>query len=267
MQIDAVHSDIEKPPPSTNQCDDVTSKDKSLPGSLPNGLHHTILNGTELMKSNLANADDPISTHQPEIHTTEPPDQPTVEKAFSLDLLDKKLIEVLALQRLQQLFPVKEKTIKPVPTNAKSNSRNSTKKLNNRVPARAVLCHAITSKCIRMCHRSFSIGSTSENDLVLTNFNACDLVLSRHARITYDKNTQQFELLSYGESVVDGIKYGCNTTKCLKRRHRKHKPPKSKPLTRSIKQVLGSNKENGKENEKHIRIHKEEVNTATQIST
>uniref|UniRef100_H2Z3E0 Uncharacterized protein n=1 Tax=Ciona savignyi TaxID=51511 RepID=H2Z3E0_CIOSA len=69
------------------------------------------------------------------------------------------------------------------------------------------------------------------------------------------------------ESVVDGIKYGCNTTKCLKRRHRKHKPPKSKPLTRSIKQVLGSNKENGKENEKHIRIHKEEVNTATQIST
>ncbi|XP_078491510.1 uncharacterized protein LOC723799 [Ciona intestinalis] len=190
------------------------------------------------------------------------------ETQFSLGLLDKKMIEVLALQRLQQLFPHKEPAAKFNKFEPQTTIPSYKKKQINHLPARAVLCHSTSSKRARMCHRGFSIGTMADNDLVLCEFQVCENVLSTHAKITYDKNTQQFELLSYGESIVDGVKYGSNTVKCSKRHHRNHRPQKSKSLTRAIKQALERSKDvaNNKDPGKSRNIQMEDSNVGFPIS-
>nr|CAB3264829.1 ZF(PHD)-21 zinc finger protein [Phallusia mammillata] len=107
------------------------------------------------------------------------------------------------------------------------------------LPARAVFYHMETGKRKKMYYRSYTIGTVQDCDFVLSSVQHCNFVKARHACVFFDKLTEQYELVCYGDTIVDGIKFGANVFEKVPRslqrgRHRN----KMTPLTRAIKRLV-----------------------------
>ena len=64
--------------------------------------------------------------------------------------------------------------------------------------------------------------------------------------IFYRQISQQYELVSYGQSVVDGVQYGVDFWKMANRKKKRTRETKSAIVTRGIKEILKKNKSKGK---------------------
>ncbi|XP_014052184.1 PHD finger protein 12 [Salmo salar] len=134
---------------------------------------------------------------------------------IQMSSLDEKFIELLAWQRIQQLFGPKAPSppqsscisLPPVP------QPQPTEAQNKDIQARAVF-YPLTGKggAVRMCYRSLYIGTGADMDVCLTNYGHCNYVSGKHACIFYDENTKQYELLNYSEhgTTVDNVLYSCD---------------------------------------------------------
>ncbi|XP_035638579.1 PHD finger protein 12-like [Oncorhynchus keta] len=134
---------------------------------------------------------------------------------IQMSSLDEKFIELLAWQRIQQLFGPKAPSppqsscisLPPVP------QPQPTEAQNKDIQARAVF-YPLTGKggACSMCYRSLYIGTGADMDVCLTNYGHCNYVSGKHACIFYDENTKQYELLNYSEhgTMVDNVLYSCD---------------------------------------------------------
>ncbi|XP_025753917.1 PHD finger protein 12-like [Oreochromis niloticus] len=136
------------------------------------------------------------------------------KRRMGLDKLDAEMIELLANQRIQQLFAPKVPSTQPPPTTSTTPKTsaphpNSQKK----VQARAVF-YPLTGKgaAVSMCYRTLHIGSGADMDVCLTNYGHCNYISGKHACIFYDENTKHYELLNYSEhgTTVDNVLYSCD---------------------------------------------------------
>lgn len=107
----------------------------------------------------------------------------------SLTKLDDNLIQLLAYQRLQQLqFDIssirKNSTLDP-------GLIDKTLHFGSNISSLAVLCPVSTSdvsqQCRPMVYRTFTIGTSPDSDLNITEFGFCNHVSSKHAIIIYDQ--------------------------------------------------------------------------------
>ena len=116
-----------------------------------------------------------------------------------VQLLERPVLEALALQRLEQILD-------PDGENYDS--------INCHTVARAVL-FSLNRKPrppTFMIHKTLTIGSGPNCDLVLSNYGNCSFTSSKHAIIFFDECTKRYELLNYSEhgTVVDNVLYSCN---------------------------------------------------------
>ncbi|XP_076030650.1 PHD finger protein 12 isoform X2 [Oratosquilla oratoria] len=133
-----------------------------------------------------------------------------------LSNLEQSLIEVLALQRLQELLcPPESESPPPLKTSP--------------LAARAILCPLVPDIRVPMCrpdpskkppcnepvpmaYRILTIGKGSHNHADLSKYGHCNYVSPEHASLFYDENTGHFELLNYSEhgTCVDGVMFKCD---------------------------------------------------------
>ncbi|CAK8692310.1 PHD finger protein 12-like isoform X2 [Clavelina lepadiformis] len=108
-------------------------------------------------------------------------------------------------------------------------------------PSHAAFYHPPSKKKANMYHRSLLIGSSNSCGLDLNKFKKCNFVLEQHAQLFYNKFAEQYELICYGECVVDGIKYGNDIVslhKRCERRQRYLQRHARSSVTRSTKKAL-----------------------------
>lgn len=124
---------------------------------------------------------------------------------IDMNLLDEKLVRVLAWQRLQQLLPSNKSennvnSIGAQNPNTLSTPHPTVKRIClGDVRARAVLCPVFirsssgslntnsSGPAIAMSYRTLTIGTGADNDVILGNYGYCNYVSSRHASIFYDE--------------------------------------------------------------------------------
>lgn len=116
-----------------------------------------------------------------------------------VQLLERPVLEALAQQRLEQIL------------DANGENYNT---INCQTRARAVL-FSLNSKPkppAFMIHKTLTIGSGPNCDLVLSNYGNCSFTSSKHAIIFFDETTKHYELLNYSEhgTIVDNVLYSCN---------------------------------------------------------
>ncbi|XP_072325681.1 PHD finger protein 12 isoform X3 [Scyliorhinus torazame] len=108
-----------------------------------------------------------------------------MEEAPEIELskLDEKLIQVLAWQRIQQLFPPKASSLASVLGTSKTQTTTATTQTEG-----------------------------ADMDVCLINYGHCNYVSGKHACIFYDENTKHYELLNYSEhgTTVDNVLYSCD---------------------------------------------------------
>lgn len=135
---------------------------------------------------------------------------------IELSKLDEKLIQVLAWQRIQQLFPPKASSLPPVLSTSKT--QTSAANTQTEVPVKEVQARAVfypltgKGQAVSMCYRTLYIGTGADMDVCLTNYGYCNYVSGKHACIFYDENTKHYELLNYSEhgTTVDNVLYSCD---------------------------------------------------------
>uniref|UniRef100_UPI00398F3A45 PHD finger protein 12 isoform X1 n=1 Tax=Pristiophorus japonicus TaxID=55135 RepID=UPI00398F3A45 len=135
---------------------------------------------------------------------------------IELSKLDEKLIQVLAWQRIQQLFPPKASSLPSVLSTSKTQTTAATTQTD--VPAKEVQARAVfypltgKGQAVSMCYRTLYIGTGADMDVCLTNYGHCNYVSGKHACIFYDENTKHYELLNYSEhgTTVDNVLYSCD---------------------------------------------------------
>ncbi|XP_042194497.1 PHD finger protein 12-like [Callorhinchus milii] len=135
---------------------------------------------------------------------------------IELNKLDEKLIQLLAWQRIQQLFPPKAPSLPSALSTSKTQTTAATTQPEapvTEVQARAVF-YPLTGKgqAVNMCYRTLYIGTGADMDVCLTNYGHCNYVSGKHACIFYDENTKHYELLNYSEhgTTVDNVLYSCD---------------------------------------------------------
>ncbi|XP_020294900.1 PHD finger protein 12-like isoform X2 [Pseudomyrmex gracilis] len=114
-----------------------------------------------------------------------------------IKLLERPVLEVLALQRLKQIL------------NAESYKENN---CHNRVRAALFSLNPKPNPPSFMTCGNYVIGNAPNCDLVLTNYGNCGFTSSKHAVIFFDQVSSCFELLNYSEygTVVDNVLYSCD---------------------------------------------------------
>ncbi|XP_062329213.1 PHD finger protein 12-like [Osmerus eperlanus] len=158
---------------------------------------------------------------------------------FEMGKLDEELVKLLALQRIQQLFPPKapptlpSSLAAPAPTTVALKPQTPPEEPQKKeVQARAMF-YPLMGKggAVSMCYRALYIGSGADMDVCLTNYGQCNYVSGKHACIFYDENTKHYELLNYSEhgTTVDNVLYSCDFSE---------KPPPS-PASSPVAKVPG----------------------------
>ena len=122
-----------------------------------------------------------------------------IETIADINRLDESLIRVLAFQRIQQLNSrgiENNNSIGGQPINSIQSFPTTVRRIGlNDVRARAVLCPILiksSTGCssgpyIVMSYRTLTIGTSSDNDVVLGHYGHCNYVSARHATIFYDE--------------------------------------------------------------------------------
>lgn len=177
-----------------------------------------------------------------------------VEDVFAPDvsLLDSRLVQLLASQRLQQLFRGGNDGNKTGSSPSQSNKLLLTKSINgvrsilSTKPAKpvltadglksaqSVLCPVSGIGTVFAVHKQVTlIGTGSAVDVCLSHYGHCNYLSPRHACIFYNKVTGEYELLNYSDhgSVVDGVLYSCDfSDKVTVDVHKKEATPTIPPL-------------------------------------
>ncbi|EDV22608.1 uncharacterized protein TRIADDRAFT_59019 [Trichoplax adhaerens] len=123
------------------------------------------------------------------------------------DLIDESMLKLLALQRLNQLFPNTMDVKMQIATNSVNNM------ISESPYCRALICPLNgIGAAIPMVNKSLTMGIGADMDVAVYKYGHCNFVSSKHACIFYDKITKQYELLNYSEhgTFVDSILYGCD---------------------------------------------------------
>ncbi|XP_063306048.1 PHD finger protein 12 [Pelobates fuscus] len=134
---------------------------------------------------------------------------------IQINLLDEKLVKLLAMQRIQEIFSSKDHSAasvtRPQPAPSIGNHVEAQKR---EVQARAVFYPLMmgAGAPVNMCYRTLYIGTGADMDVCLTNYGHCNYVSGKHACIFYDENTKHYELLNYSEhgTTVDNVLYSCD---------------------------------------------------------
>ncbi|XP_006562003.1 PHD finger protein 12 isoform X2 [Apis mellifera] len=118
-----------------------------------------------------------------------------------IQLLERPVLEILALQRLEQILDPDGENYDII--NCQMKARAALFSLNHKPKPPAF-----------MVHKTLTIGSGPNCDLVLSNYGNCNFTSSKHAIIFFDESTKRYELLNYSEygTVVDNVLYSCNYT-------------------------------------------------------
>ncbi|XP_071860034.1 uncharacterized protein isoform X1 [Bombus fervidus] len=118
-----------------------------------------------------------------------------------IQLLERPVLEALALQRLEQILDPDGENYNII--NCQTRARAALFSLNHKPKPPTF-----------MIHKTLTIGSGPNCDLVLSNYGNCSFTSSKHAIIFFDESTKRYELLNYSEygTVVDNVLYSCNYT-------------------------------------------------------
>ncbi|XP_076664729.1 uncharacterized protein LOC143367002 isoform X4 [Andrena cerasifolii] len=118
-----------------------------------------------------------------------------------VQLLERPVLEALALQRLEQILDPNGEDYDSI--NCHTVARAALFSLNHKPKPPTF-----------MIHKTLTIGSGPNCDLVLSNYGNCSFTSSKHAIIFFDECTKRYELLNYSEygTVVDNVLYSCNYT-------------------------------------------------------
>ncbi|XP_068975553.1 PHD finger protein 12 isoform X1 [Bombus flavifrons] len=118
-----------------------------------------------------------------------------------IQLLERPVLEALALQRLEQILDPDGENYNII--NCQTRARAALFSLNHKPKPPTF-----------MVHKTLTIGSGPNCDLVLSNYGNCSFTSSKHAIIFFDESTKRYELLNYSEygTVVDNVLYSCNYT-------------------------------------------------------
>ncbi|XP_050587424.1 PHD finger protein 12 isoform X1 [Bombus affinis] len=118
-----------------------------------------------------------------------------------IQLLERPVLEALALQRLEQILDPDGENYDII--NCQTRARAALFSLNHKPKPPTF-----------MVHKTLTIGSGPNCDLVLSNYGNCSFTSSKHAIIFFDESTKRYELLNYSEygTVVDNVLYSCNYT-------------------------------------------------------
>ncbi|KOX71668.1 PHD finger protein 12 [Melipona quadrifasciata] len=121
-----------------------------------------------------------------------------------IQLLERPVLEALALQRLEQILDPDGENYETI--NCQTKARAALFSLNRKPKPPAF-----------MVHKTLTIGSGPNCDLVLSNYGNCSFTSSKHAIIFFDESTKRYELLNYSEygTVVDNVLYSCNYTSVI----------------------------------------------------
>ncbi|KAI6653691.1 PHD finger protein 12-like [Oopsacas minuta] len=142
--------------------------------------------------------------------------------------LDPKLVELLAIERLRQLFPDSNALLSQfnaaAPTQqqqreAMYNSKNldieTLRASTVHLPRGILLPLSGKGPAIILEYKSIYIGIDSKMDINLRDYGECEFVSGRHASIFHDRVTGLFNLLNYSShgTAVDRTLYGPDLTK------------------------------------------------------
>ncbi|XP_076750528.1 uncharacterized protein LOC143423238 isoform X2 [Xylocopa sonorina] len=121
-----------------------------------------------------------------------------------VQLLERPVLEALALQRLEQILDPDGENYDTI--NCQMAARAALFSLNHKPKPPAF-----------MVHKTLTIGSGPNCDLILSNYGNCSFTSSKHAIIFFDESTKRYELLNYSEygTVVDNVLYSCNYTEVI----------------------------------------------------
>ncbi|CAK9820366.1 PHD finger protein 12 [Anthophora plagiata] len=118
-----------------------------------------------------------------------------------VQLLERPVLEALALQRLEQILNPNGENYNTI--NFETTARAALYSLNHKPKPPAF-----------MIRKTLTIGSGPNCDVVLSNYGNCSFTSSKHAIIFFDESTKRYELLNYSEygTMVDNVLYSCNYT-------------------------------------------------------
>ncbi|CAG2163130.1 unnamed protein product [Oppiella nova] len=184
----------------------------------------TQMNGEKSCSSPISSPDKRISIQSNYLNAN-------IETIADINRLDDNLVRILALQRIQQLNNksnesnhnmVVSGTSSGQQMNTMSSFHTTIRRIGlNDVKARAVLCPIViksstggssSGPTIAMSYRTLTIGTSSENDVVLGDYGHCNYVSPKHVAIFYDETSRNYELINYSEhgTTVDNVLYSCD---------------------------------------------------------
>ncbi|CAL7949295.1 unnamed protein product [Xylocopa violacea] len=139
-----------------------------------------------------------------------------------VQLLERPVLEVLALQRLEQILDPDGENYDTI--NCQMTARAALFSLNHKPKPPAF-----------MVHKTLTIGSGPNCDLILSNYGNCSFTSSKHAIIFFDESTKRYELLNYSEygTVVDNVLYSCNYTEVVEQ-VKEEIDDKGQPATKEV---------------------------------
>ncbi|KAG7208758.1 hypothetical protein KM043_014953 [Ampulex compressa] len=138
-----------------------------------------------------------------------------------VQLLERPVLEALAQQRLEQILNPAGENYEAI--NCQRKARAALFSLGNKPEPPAF-----------MIHKTMTIGSGPNCDLVLSNYGNCRFTSSKHAIIFFDETTKRYELLNYSEygTIVDNVLYSCNYTQILDEQIKEESDGRLTPVTK-----------------------------------
>ncbi|RWS29938.1 hypothetical protein B4U80_06651 [Leptotrombidium deliense] len=180
-----------------------------------------------------------------------------------LKKLDTRIIQLLALQRLQQLgnktnnnYSSTSNIFSSATQSCTNQSQPTVKRIYlGDIKARAVLCpvfmrsnnftptnkfHA-SGPAVAMSYRTLTIGVSANNDVELSKYGHCNYVSANHACIFYDEDAKRYELINYSEhgTTVDNVLFSCDFSEKV---FNSHRSSTDSTLVSCIKDVLKNSK-------------------------
>ncbi|RWS12711.1 hypothetical protein B4U79_11049 [Dinothrombium tinctorium] len=179
-----------------------------------------------------------------------------------LKKLDQRIINLLALQRLQQLKKSSSCTDSSSSFQLPSSNYSSISQISQPtvkriclgdIKARAVLCPVftrssnsiVTTRChtsgpaVAMSYRTLTIGVSANNDVELSKYGHCNYVSPNHACIFYDEDSKRYELINYSEhgTTVDNVLFSCDFSE-----KRAHNSLQDSATVAAVKDILKKSK-------------------------
>ncbi|XP_017764229.1 PREDICTED: PHD finger protein 12 isoform X2 [Eufriesea mexicana] len=149
-----------------------------------------------------------------------------------IQLLERPVLEALALQRLEQILDPDGENFDTI--NCQMTARAALFSLNHKPKPPAF-----------MIHKTLTIGSGPNCDLILSNYGNCSFTSSKHAIIFFDESTKRYELLNYSEygTIVDNVLYSCNYTGVIEQVKEEsddklHSLTKEQETTEAVKAII-----------------------------